>query len=158
MYVYMYVCMYACMYVRMYICKYVYMYICMYVRTYVYIYVYVCILYVRPTDRMPFRPRGSKFILATTLPSTWKFHKTKRTLQSYVHWPIAVHSPSLPSVPNFSAHPIAIATPSVLVTHCTLPEDFGLLASIQPSCNQVDISPSQHLQYMSPHTHTSNCT
>ena len=63
---------------------------------------------------------------------------------------------SLPSVPNFSAHPIA--TPSVLVTHSHLPEDFGLLVSIQPSCNQVDISPSQHLQYMSPHTHTSNCT
>ena len=77
-------------------------------------------------------------ILATTLPPNSKISQDpKKSTESHPQ-----QSPlSFPSVSNSSAHPIAIATPSVLVTHSPLPADFGLLAPIQPSYNQVDIFP-----------------
>ena len=69
------------------------------------------------------------------------FERHKRSLQPHQQqFPL-----SLPSVSNSSAHLIAIATPSVLVTHSLLPVNFSLLDPIQPSCN---IFPFQHLQYM----------
>ena len=79
---------------------------------------------------------------------TGKYSRSKlenftRTKKSTIYrvTSIAALSLSCLSASNSSAHPIAMATPSVLVTQSPLPLDIGLLTPIQPyaSCNQMDI-------------------
>ena len=78
---------------------------------------------------------AKKRMLATTLSPNLEISqlRCKRSQQSHpLQFPL-----SLPSVSNSSAHPITIGTPFVL-TYSSLSVDFGLLASIQRSYNQVD--------------------
>ena len=82
-------------------------------------------------------------ILANTLPPNSKILQEPKKSTVYRVTSIVASSLSRLSASNSSAHPIAMATSSVLVTHSPLPLDLGLLAPIQPyaSCNQIDIFP-----------------
>ena len=134
----MYVCMYVCTYVRTYVC----MYVCMYL--------------VRLTNRLYANlglgvPNLYWQLLSLQLEN---FTRPKRTLQSYVHRPIAVPSLSLPSVPNFSAHPIAIAT-YIICTCYTLSSSCGLWPI---SLNPAIMQPSGHFPFPASTVHVTPCT